>query len=132
VVKRRRPLAPAEDGEAAARGTPASFTEGEVEALRHGKLDETRIASILEGHKQPEVAEVRRRAKMTPVDLDARALRELSEGSTPTTIQKAMEKAAKKDRDRAATVDERQERPRQKPPGTSRVAGDPRPRDVGP
>jgi hypothetical protein len=117
VVKGRRPSAPAEDREAAARGTPAPVMEGEVEALRHGKLDETRVASILEGHKQPEVGEVPRRAKkMAPVDLDERAVRELSEGSTPTAIQRAMEKAARKDRDRAATIDGRQDRPRQKPP----------------
>jgi hypothetical protein len=116
-VKRRPPSATPEYREAANPGAPAPFTEEEIEALRHGKLDEVQVALILEGHSQPEVAEVPRRPKkMAPVDLDEHALRELSEGSTRTAIQNVMEKAAKKDQDRAATIDERQDRPRLRPP----------------
>jgi hypothetical protein len=116
-VKRRSPSALGQYRESEARGTPALFTEEEVEALRHGKLDEAQVASILEGHSQPEVAEAPRRPrKLAPVDLDEDTLREISEGSTPEVIQSAMEKAEKKDRDRVATIDERQERPKQRPP----------------
>jgi hypothetical protein len=116
VVTRRRSSTAENDRDGAARGTPAPLTESEVEALRHGKLDEARVASILEGHRQPEVTEARRRPrKVGPVELDEGAVRELSEGSTPAAIQAAMESAAKKDRDRAAAIDERQDRPTRKP-----------------
>lgn len=121
MVTRRRSSMPVSDEDSAARGTPASLTEVEVEALRHGKLNEARVASILEGHRQPEVTEGRRRPKkIGPVELDEKAVRELSEGSTPAAIQAAMEKAAKKDRNRAAAIDERQDRPTRKPPQLGR------------
>jgi hypothetical protein len=114
-VKRRGPSAQGQNREPEARGGPASFTEEEVEALRHGKLDEAQVASILERHSQPAVAEAPRRPKkLAPVDLDEHTLREISEGSTPEVIQSAMEKAAKKDRERAATIDQRQNRPRKR------------------
>lgn len=116
MVRRRRSSVPQEDRAAAPRGSPAPFTEEEVEALRHGNLDEALLISVLEGHRQPEMADVGRRPKkMAPVDLNERALHELSQGSTPTAIRNAMEKAGKRDRDRTATIDERQDRPKQKP-----------------
>lgn len=116
MVTGRRSSKPGNDGEAAAGGTPVPLTESEVEALRHGKLNEARVGSILQGHGQPEMTEGRRPKKMAPVELDERALRELSEGSTPAAIRAALEKASKKDRDRAATVGRRQDRPTRKPP----------------
>jgi hypothetical protein len=117
VVKGRRSSSRPGEPEAAALGTPAPVTEDEVEALRHGKLDARRIQSILESHRQPDMGELGRRPKkMTPIDLDERALRHLSEGATPSAIESALEKAMKKDRDRTAAIDERQDRPSKKPP----------------
>lgn len=100
-----------------ALGTPAPVSQEQVDALVRGKVEEKDIAKLLESHVQPEIEEEPRRLKtLSPVRLNKKALLELSvESKTSRKFAMRLEEAAKKDKDTAAEIDDRLERPRARP-----------------
>jgi len=107
-----------EQPEGAALGTPAPFTQEQVDSLVRGKADGEQIAHVLQAHERPELeaspVSVRNRA---PVRLSRKALEEVvSKGRTPRELAKRLATAGRSDKNTQAEIDDRSERPREKPP----------------
>lgn len=100
-----------------ALGTPAAFSQEQVDALTRGKADLRQVAKILETHRQPESAVKPRKLKfLPPIKLQKEEIVALASGKLSSEIAGRLETAAKRDKNTTSKIDDRLARPKLKPP----------------